>query len=170
MLFWAIFCPFTTLLTLKIKIWKKYGKKHLEILSFCKCVPLSENHTIYGSWDMNRGRQKFCCFGSFFYPFTPLTIQKIKILKKWKKKSWRYYHFTQVHQKSWSYAILFLRYCTRQMDTVINVVPNPDISKTHEINFFQLYQKHKFLHPEILSGYIWVWYGTIQYKKLKFFR
>ena len=51
------------------------------------------------------------------------------------------------------------------MDAVINVVPNADISKTHKIKFFQLYQKYKFLHPEILSGYIWVWY-----KKLEFFR
>ena len=29
----------------------------------------------------------FCHFGLFFCIFTPLTIQKIKILKKWKKKS-----------------------------------------------------------------------------------
>ena len=40
------------------------------------------------------------------------------------------------------------------MDTVINVVPNADISKTHKIMFFQLYQKYPFLHPKILSGYI----------------
>ena len=104
-----------------------------------------------------------------FLPFHPTNNSKNQNLEKMKKNSWRYYHFTQVHQKSWSYAILFLRYCTWQMDTVINVVPNPDISKTHEIKFFQLYQKYKFLYPEILSGYIWVWYGTIQYKKLEFF-
>ena len=39
LLFEVIFCSFTTLLTPKIKIWKKC-KKHLEILSFYPCVPL----------------------------------------------------------------------------------------------------------------------------------
>ena len=58
---------------------------------------------------------------------------------------------------------------TLDMYTVINIVPNADISKTCKITFFQLYQKYQFLHPEILSGYIWVWYGTIQYKKIGVF-
>ena len=34
--------------------------------------------------------------------------------------------------------------------------------------FFQLYQKYQFLRSEILSGYIWVWYGTVQNKKFEF--
>ena len=54
---------------------------------------------------------KFLSFWTVFCPFTPLTTRKIKILKNW-KNAWRYYHFTQVRQKSWSYAILFLRYGT----------------------------------------------------------
>ena len=58
---------------------------------------------------------------------------------------------------------------TLDMDIVINIVPDADISKTRKITFFQLYQKYQFLHPEILSGYIWVWYGTIQYKKIGVF-
>ena len=48
-----------------------------------------------------------------FCPFTPLTTQKLKILKKWKKHLEIYHHFTQVYRKSWSYAIKFLRYGTR---------------------------------------------------------
>ena len=36
--FWAIFCPFTPLTARKIKILKKWNK-HLEISSFCICVP-----------------------------------------------------------------------------------------------------------------------------------
>ena len=43
-------------------------------------------------------------------------------------------------------------------------------TKHTKSHFFQLYQKYKFLCPNILSGYIWVWYGTIQYKKFDFFR
>ena len=35
--FWTIFCPFTSLTTLQIKILKKC-KKHLEMLSFYTCV------------------------------------------------------------------------------------------------------------------------------------
>ena len=43
----------------------------------------------------------FCHFGPFFV-----------LLLHNPKKHLRYHHFTQVYQKSWSYAILFLRYGT----------------------------------------------------------
>ena len=49
--FWAIFHPFTPLMTLKIKIWKKY-KKCLNILSFDTCT-INEDHMMYGSWDLS---------------------------------------------------------------------------------------------------------------------
>ena len=59
-------------------------------------------------------RHNFLSFWAIFCTFSPLTIQKIKILKKW-KNPWRRHHFTQVYQKSWLYAILFLRYNMWQM-------------------------------------------------------
>ena len=106
--FWAIFCPFTSLTTRKIKILKKW-KKLLERSSFYTC---NKNHDLmmYASWDIERDRQNFLSFWASFCPFSPLTTQKIKILKKWKKRLVRYHHFTQVYQKSWSDAILFLRH------------------------------------------------------------
>ena len=70
---------------------------------------INDNHVMYGSWDMEHNGQNFLSFWTAFCPFTPLKTQKIKIFKKW-KKPWRYHHFTQVHQKSWLYATLFLRY------------------------------------------------------------
>ena len=45
-----------------------------------------------------------------FLSFYPLNNLKNQYFEKLKKNTWRYYHFTQVHKKSWSYAILFLRY------------------------------------------------------------
>ena len=59
-------------------------KKCLEI-SFYTCV---REMTII--WCMvpeisNQNRQNFLSFWAIFFPFTPLTTQKIKILKKWKK-------------------------------------------------------------------------------------
>ena len=107
------------------------------ILHMCT---IYDNHMMYGSWDIKHDRQNFLTFCVIFCPFTKLTTLKIKILKKWKKNTWRYHHFIivcikvsvppqkqppppaerrgvhtmfmQVHQKSWSYAILFLRYGT----------------------------------------------------------
>ena len=70
----------------------------------------NQHRMMYGLWDMERDRQKFLSYWAFFRYFAPLTNQKFKILKKMKKKAWRYNHFTQVYQKSWSYAILFLGY------------------------------------------------------------
>ena len=45
------------------------------------------------SWDMERNGQNFLSFWTIFWPFTPLTTQKIKILKIWKKslEIWSFY-------------------------------------------------------------------------------
>ena len=40
---------------------------------------------MYGSWDIEHDRQNFLSFWNIYCPFTPLTIQKIKILEKMKK-------------------------------------------------------------------------------------
>ena len=75
-----------------------------------KCTTNHDNK-LYCSWDMARdGCNCYFSFWTIFYPFTIITARKMKISKKW-KNSQRYHHFTQVHQKSWWYVILFLRYC-----------------------------------------------------------
>ena len=40
---------------------------------------------MYGSRYIKHDRQMFLLFWAIFCPFAPVTIQKIKILKKWKK-------------------------------------------------------------------------------------
>ena len=64
------------------------------ILNMCT---INDNHMMYGSWDTERDRPNFLLFWTIICTFTPLTIQKIKILKKWKSAK-RNYHFTQVYQ------------------------------------------------------------------------
>ena len=49
---------------------------------------INENHMMYDSWDVEQDRQNSFSFWANFCPFTPvppLTTQRIKILKKWKK-------------------------------------------------------------------------------------
>ena len=88
--FWAIFWPFTPLLTLKINIRKKckktkQNKKKLEILSLYTCVPWVKIiwcmvPKIQGATD------SVCChFGPFFH-FDPPSNTKIKILEKCEKQ------------------------------------------------------------------------------------
>ena len=104
--FWTIFCPFNPLTTQKIKILKKW-KKQLEILSFYTCVT---KMTIIWCMipEMSSARDSFFCH---FGPFFALFPEKSKFSKKMKKTTvtWRYHHFTILYQKSWSYAILFLK-------------------------------------------------------------
>ena len=46
---------------------------------------INHDHIIHCSWDMMRGRcNSYFLFWAIFSSFTPLTTQKIKILKKWK--------------------------------------------------------------------------------------
>ena len=103
---WVFFCPFTPLLTPKIKNWKKKKKIRRHFL-FHMCTINND------SWDIRRNTQKFLSFWTIFCPFIPLTNQKIKILKKW-KNPWRYYHFTFVYHEWQSYDVRFLRYRVQQ--------------------------------------------------------
>ena len=83
--FSTVFCSFTLLTTQKIIILKKW-KKHLEIISLLNKCTINDSHMMYGSWDMKRDRCNcYFSFWAIFCLFTPLTTQKIKILKKWKK-------------------------------------------------------------------------------------
>ena len=114
---WSIFCTFTPLTAWKKKLSKTW-KKHLEISSFYTSVPkiMITGYTVPGIWHVTDVTVTFS-FWAIFCLFTPLTAQKIKMkdMKKKKQQLWRYLHFTQVYQKSWLYAILFLRYGMWQM-------------------------------------------------------
>ena len=78
---WVIFCPFTPVTARKMKIKKKniwrYHRLH-------KC-PKDHDHMLYCSWDM--AHDTCNCFFHFglFFALLPLTAQKIKISRKWKK-------------------------------------------------------------------------------------
>ena len=94
---------------LKNQNFEKTKKTPGDIIILHMCT-INDDHMIYGSWDMERDRQNFLSFWSvFFFTFTPLTTQKIKILKKW-KTAWRFYNFTHVYSKWQSYDVWFLRY------------------------------------------------------------
>ena len=59
------------------------------------------------SWNMAHDRCNcYFSFWAIFCPFTPITAR-------------RYYHFTQVYQKSRSYDLLFLRYGKRHMQLLV---------------------------------------------------
>ena len=110
--FSAISCPLTLLLTPKLKIWKNVKKTPGDIIVLHMCIA-NDNHDVC-SWDMEQDRRNFLSFWTIFYPFTPKkTTKKIKIKKN--EKNAERYHFIQVYQKSWTHAILFLRYGAWQM-------------------------------------------------------
>ena len=91
--FWHFYPPNN----LKIKPLKKMKKILRDIIILHMCTR-NDNHIMYGSWDMEHNGHNFLSFWTIFCPFTTLTTQKIKILKKG-KKPWRYYHFTHVFDK-----------------------------------------------------------------------
>ena len=105
--FSAIFCPFTALIVHKIKILKKTKKVPGDIIILFKCAK-NDDHTIYGSWNINCNRQIFFLVFGHFLPFHlappsyPLRPKKQKSEKKSEKNTWRFHHFTQVYQKWWS--------------------------------------------------------------------
>ena len=77
------FLHFYPLTSRKIKL--KTEKKTPGDIIILHMRNINENHMMHGYWDIDCDRQNFCHFEPFFCPFTPLTTQKIKILKKWNK-------------------------------------------------------------------------------------
>ena len=63
---------------------RKSRKTTWDIIILYKCN-INGNYMMHGSWDVKRERQNFLSIWVISCPFTPLTTQKIKILKKWKK-------------------------------------------------------------------------------------
>ena len=61
-------------------------------------------------------------FGQFFALFPSNSPKNENFKKKNEKNNWRYHHLSQVHQKSWSYAILFLRYGAWQMQMLFFIL------------------------------------------------
>ena len=84
--FWTIFCPFTHYKPRKSKSWKN-EKNTWRYYHFTNAYL---NWQSYDVWflryhmDMECNGKNFLSFPTIFYPFTPQTTQKIKILKKWK--------------------------------------------------------------------------------------
>ena len=67
----------------------------------------NHNHMRYGSWDTKWDRQIFfLSFWAIFFPFTPKTTHKIKILKKWKKHLGMSTSYTYVQQITIKWCML----------------------------------------------------------------
>ena len=81
--FYGHFLPFDLHNTLKnqnfekMKIKKKHTPGHIIILHLC---PTNDNLIMHGLWDMEHNRHVLS-FWTIFCPITPITTQKMKILK-----------------------------------------------------------------------------------------
>ena len=85
--FWAILCPLTLLTTQKIKIKKNKQKKQKNAWRYYRFTLVYHNWWSY-VWFLTYGELQTECIIilDHFLPFMPLTIQEIKILKKWRKQ------------------------------------------------------------------------------------
>ena len=110
--FWTIFCPLTAPNTKISKKWKE-KKKPGDVIILQKCT-INYDHMVYCSWYMACDNRCDCYFSfwAIFCHFTPQAFLKNENFKKIEKNTRRYHQLTQVHRKSWSYVILFLRYGT----------------------------------------------------------
>ena len=105
------FLPFYLPNNLKNQNFEKLKKATGDII-ILHMWTINNSHRMYGSWDIEHdGCNCYFSFWTIFCPFTLRIAPKMKILKTW-KSIWRCHHLTQVFQKSWLYAILFLRYGT----------------------------------------------------------
>ena len=73
--FWAIFCTFTPLTTLKIKIFKKLNKPTGDII--LQMFTLNNNYMIYDPWDME------CDMECILPLITTVALWQLMHLDKW---------------------------------------------------------------------------------------
>ena len=79
------FLPFYTPNNPKNQNFQKIKNKPGDIIILHNCTK-NHDHRLHCSWDTMRDIcNSYFLFWAIFCPFTPLTTQKIKILKKWKK-------------------------------------------------------------------------------------
>ena len=128
--FWTIFCPFTE----KSKFWKKEKAwSHHLTLVYHKW----QSYDVV--WFLRYKVQWTELFGEYFLPFRPpLQTWKIKILIKWKKNSWRYYHLYHKCINE-NHDIWFLRYGMWQTEfflTLDHFLPfySPNNLKNHNFD------------------------------------
>ena len=103
--FWTNFCSFTQLTTQKIKILNKWKKGWR-----CHFTNVYHKWQLYDVWFLRYGARQTECFVILdcFLHFYPTNNPKNQNFEKLKKKhTQRYHHFTQVHQKSWSYMLYY---------------------------------------------------------------
>ena len=113
---------------------------------------------MYGSWDMEHDGHNFLSFWTIFCPFTPLTPQKMKISKKWKKQLEMSSFYTSVPK------IMIISY------TVLEIWHMTDVIAIFHFGLFSAFlppqqtKKSKFLKNEKNS---WRYHHfTIVYQKL----
>ena len=84
--FWTIFC-LSPPKNLKNQNFEKMKKRPGDIIILLKCTE-NHDHTLYCSW-YGMWQMYNCYFSlwAIFFPFTPVTAQKMNISKKWNKKS-----------------------------------------------------------------------------------
>ena len=93
--------------------FEEMKKSPQDIIILHSCTK-NYDQMMYGSWDMVCDICNYFSFWAIFYPFTPVTAWKIKILKKWNKKP-EISSFYICVKKLWSDDIWFLRYGAWQM-------------------------------------------------------
>ena len=162
--FGPFFCPFNPPNNPKTQNFKKLKKMPGDIIILHMCT-INDNHIMYGSWDMKCDRQNFLSFWTIFCHLTPTTTPKIKILKSW-KNTWRYHHFKPVYQKTWSYALLFLRYGAWQMKLLFFILgfflPFYSLNSPKNQNFKKM-KKNIWKHHHFTYVYHKLWLDNIQF-------
>ena len=68
--FWVIFCPFTPLITQKIKILKRRKRTPGDI-TILNIFTMNNNHTMYGFWDIEHDGDNFLSFWTIFVLLPP---------------------------------------------------------------------------------------------------
>ena len=115
-----IFCHFELLFT-PLTHWQpkksKFWKNETNTWRYHHFTPVYQKSWSYATLFLRYGTtDNYFSFWGIFSPFTPVTAQKIKVLKKWKKAPGDIIILHTCTKKLWFDDVWFLWYGVRQMD------------------------------------------------------
>ena len=158
--FWLFFA-LTTRNNPKNQNFEKLKEMPRDIIILHMCT-INDNHMMYSSYNMKCDRQNFLSFSTVFCLFTPLTTQKIKILKKMKKKSGDIIilHMCTINDNHMMYGSWDMKHDRQNVLSFLTVFCNftPPSLKTQKIKILKNWKKNL----KILSFYTGASWMTIK--------
>ena len=149
----SLFCHFGLFFALippnnqENQIFEKMKKMPWDIIILHTCT-INENYKMYGSWDMQHGRQNFFSFWTIFSPFYPYNNPEIIIVFTPEEDLWKYLTAILDVCRSLGCTSIWWLYVTKSSNLDVSLDPRSSYVNDAMILFFKM----AIIYTKLLTG------------------